>query len=122
MLMAMASDGCLRESKAAEACGLTLRAWRRLLKDNEDARQTWDEALAIERDHLLDALYQKATDGDTNAARLLLACRHGLSERAPQGSAERVSVTFNLPAPMSPEDYARLVSIEKQGALPHDGD
>lgn len=117
MLMAMASDGCLSESKAADACGLTLRAWRRLLKENEDARQVWDEALSIERDALLAALYNRAVEGDTNAARTLLATRHGMSERQPQGDSGRVHVTFNLPPALDPEQYMKAISVT-QGALP----
>lgn len=118
-LESMASNGLLSESAAATALGIPLDQFRRVIKDDKRSREIWDNALAIERDALLTALYARAVDGDTNACRTLLATRHGMSERQPQGSGERVSVVFNLPAAMKPEDYAKLVQVEKQGALTH---
>jgi len=72
MLMRMAGDG-IREGKAAEALGLSLREFRRLIEENEDARDLWGDCLSVERDRLLDAVFTRATEGDVNAARLLLA-------------------------------------------------
>lgn len=120
-LESMAANGLLSESAAATALGMPLDQLRRVIRENSKAKEVWENALAIERDALLTALYDRATGGDTNAARTLLAVRHGLSERQPSGSGERVSVVFNLPAAMKPEDYAKLVQVEKQAALPNGG-
>lgn len=118
-LESMASHGLLSESAAARALGMPLDQLRRVISDNPKSKEIWENALAIERDNLLSALYERAVGGDTKAAQTLLATRHGMSEKQPQGSGERVSVTFNLPAAMSPTDYAKLIQATPE-ALPDD--
>lgn len=116
-LEAMAAAGLLSESAAATALGMPLDQFRRVIVEHKPSKAVWDNAMSIERDKLLDALYQKAVDGDTRAAQTLLAVRHGLSEKAPQGNSERVSVTFNLPPAMDPAEYMKALTV-KQEALP----
>lgn len=113
-LEAMAHNGLLSESAAATALGMPLDQFRAVIRDHNPSKQIWDNALAIERDNLLQALYDKAAGGDTKAAQTLLAVRHGMSEKQPQGASERVQVVFNLPAAMSPEDYLKAVRVEPE--------
>lgn len=117
-LEAMAANGLLSESAAATALGMPLRDFRSVISDHKPSKEIWETALSIERDQLLKALYQKAVDGDTRAAQTLLAVRHGLSEKAPQGAGERVSVVFNLPSAMDPAEYLKAITV-KQDALPN---
>lgn len=116
-LEAMAANGLLSESAAATSLGMPLDQFRRVVKEHSGSRQIWETALAIERDNLLAALYSRAVGGDTKAASTLLAVRHGLSEKQPQGASERVSVVFNLPSAMDPTEYLKAIQV-KQGALP----
>nr|BBD50121.1 hypothetical protein [Haliea sp. ETY-M] len=104
LLIAQARNG-LRESKAAEALGMRPKDFRRVIKENETARTIWEDALAVERDALIDALYNRAVGGDAKAAQYLLAARHGMSDKAPEAPAQPVSVTFNLPAAMDAREY-----------------
>lgn len=116
-LESMAANGLLSESAAATALGMPLDQFRRVIRDHKASKEIWENALAVERDALLGALYNRAVEGDTNAARTLLATRHGMSERQPQGDSERVQVTFNLPPALDPEQYMKAISVTK-GALP----
>lgn len=108
-LLSMARDG-LRESTAATALGIPLNEFRRVIKKNPDAKALWEEALSVERDALLNSLFNRAIEGDSKAAQYLLAARHGMSEKAPEPANERVHITFQLPAALSPDQYSRLVT------------
>ena len=113
-LEAMAATGLLSESAAATALGMPLDQFRTVIAEHKPSTAIWDNALAVERDQLLGALYNKAVEGDTKAAQTLLAVRHGMSEKAPQGNSERVSVTFALPAAMDAAEYAKAVRVEQE--------
>jgi len=86
-LESMAATGLLSESAAATALGMPLNEFRRVIGEHKPSTAIWDNALAVERDQLLAALY-KAVEGDTKAAQTLLAVRHGMSEKAPQGNSQ----------------------------------
>ena len=111
-LEAMAASGQLTESKAADALGMPLKQFRRVIEEHQESQRIWQDALAVERDNLLAALYQKAVDGDTKAATTLLAVRHGLNEKSAEKPAERVSVVFQLPEAMPAEKYLEAMKPE----------
>lgn len=113
-LESMAASGLLSESAAATALGMPLDQFRRVISDHKPSAEVWDNALSIERDQLLNALYDRALGGDTKAAQTLLAVRHGMTEKQPQGASERVNVVFNLPAAMDAESYAKAVQVQQE--------
>lgn len=118
-LLAMASTTGLKESVAAAALGVPLKDFRRIIAKDERSKMIWDEALATERDVLLGAMFAKAKEGDQKAAAFLLASRHGMSERTPESTgAGRVNITFQLPAALPPEQYAKLVTESQATPLP----
>ena len=108
-LTSMASHGLLSESAAATALGMPLDQFRAVIKEDDRSREIWELALSIERDALLTALYNRAKDGDTKAAQTLLAIRHGLNEKHPQGAQAGVQINFTLPAAMKPEEYQKQI-------------
>jgi|SRR5690554_940118 len=108
-LESMAHNGLLSESAAATALGMPLDQFRRVISEHKPSKEVWENALAVERDQLLGALYDQAVQGDTKAAQTLLAIRHGMNEKQPQGSSERVNIVFNLPSAMDPAEYAKAV-------------
>lgn len=111
-LEAMAANGLLSESAAATALGMPLHEFRRVIKEHEPSRDVWDNALSIERDQLFKNLYAKSADGDVRATQALLAMRHGLTEKtAEQNPTDRVNITFQLPAALSPEQYSKLIQV-----------
>lgn len=113
----MAENGMLSELRAATALGMPLKEFRRVIADHPPSKKIWQDALDVERDQLLDALYQRAVGGDTRAAQTLLAVRHGLSEKGADGRSGAVTVNFNLPAAMSAKDYLEAITVEPE-ALP----
>ena len=113
-LEAMAASGTLTESKAADALGMPLTQFRRVIVDDAGSASIWRDALAVERDQLLGALYDKAIQGDTKAATTLLAVRHGLSEKGSQSGGEPVQVVFNLPDSMPAEKYINALGQRPQ--------
>jgi hypothetical protein len=113
-LEAMAATGLLSESAAATALGMPLSEFRRVIGEHKPSTAIWDNALAVERDQLLAALYNKAVEGDTKAAQTLLAVRHGMSEKAPQGNSERVNIVFSLPQAMDAGEYMKAVKVEQE--------
>ncbi len=113
-LESMAATGLLSESAAATALGMPLSEFRRVIGEHKPSTAIWNNALSVERDKLLAALYNRALEGDTKAAQTLLAVRHGMSEKQPQGNSERVSVVFNLPAAMDAAEYMKAVKVEQE--------
>lgn len=114
-LLAMAGHG-LKESTAATALGVPLKDFRRVIAKNPEAKALWQEAMSVERDALLGALFNRAMEGDTKAAQFLLAARHGMSEKQAEQPGERVNITFQLPAALNPEQYAKLVQATQEPA------
>ncbi len=114
----MAENGLLSELAASTALGMPLQEFKDVIRDHAPSRKVWEDALSIERDKLLEALYDRAVNGDTAAAKTLLAVRHGLSEKDPSGHGGGVTLNFNLPAAMSAKDYLEAITVEPEG-LPH---
>lgn len=100
----------LSETRIAEGLGLDYKSWKRILEDDPEAKEVWDQALAIERDRLVEKLHELATDGNLNALRLMLAARHGVHESNANGETEQSKVTINLPSSLTSNEYGRLVS------------
>jgi hypothetical protein len=113
-LESMAANGLLSESAAATALGMPLDQFRRVISEHKPSKEIWDNALAVERDQLLAALYARAMEGDTKANQTLLAVRHGMTEKQPKGASERVSVVFNLPQALDPAEYLKSVQVEQE--------
>lgn len=111
-LLSMAPMG-LQESTAARALGMPVKDFRRVIKENEKARELWEEAMSVERDALLTALYNRAIEGDTKAAQHLLSARHGISEKTPEKASDRVQINLQLPPALDPAKYAKLVQGEE---------
>lgn len=119
-LETMAANGLLSESAAATALGMPLDQFRRVIAEHKPSTEVWENALSIERDQLLASLYERAIGGDTKAAQTLLAVRHGMNEKQPQGASDRVSVVFNLPAAMDAKSYIKAVQVQQE-QLTNDG-
>ncbi len=110
----LASAGA-NEVHIAKALGMSFETWKRIRDEDEDAQAAWQEARAIECEALSGMLYRQAIeDKNTTAAIFLLKARHGYRDQGPtDGSSEasRVAVVFNLPAPLSGEQWGKLVEV-----------
>lgn len=107
----MAQNGLLSESRAANSLGMPLDQFRTVISEHKPSKKIWENALSIERDQLLDSLYNKAIDGDTKAVQTLLAVRHGMTEKQPKGNSDSVSVVFNLPPALDAKDYIDVMKV-----------
>jgi hypothetical protein len=110
----MAENGLLSELAAATALGMPLDQFKEVIANHARSRKVWEDALSVERDKLLAALYDRAVNGDSRAATTLLAVRHGLTEKAPGGGGGGVTVNFQLPAAMSAKDYLDVITVEPE--------
>lgn len=120
--MACAEQGALQETKIARGLGLAFATWRRILKDDADAKALWDEARATERDQIVSRLHERAMEGDTNAAHFLLGANHGLREQGNTGDdSGRGGVVINLPSSLSESQYKRLFEHQPTGIDHGDG-
>lgn len=131
----LASNG-VQETVLAKALGIDVKTWRAIRTEDPDARAAWEEAKALEQDKLVGMLFDQAVgkpaefDDRGNqlraeraphpaSAMFLLKTRHGYRELGPadgEGDA-RVAVQINIPAPLRPEEYAKLVSVTPLPAL-----
>lgn len=96
----------------AKACNISkdlFQVWREKFPEVQNALELGRER---ERHDLHNALYQQAMDkGNVTAAIFLLKARHGYKEYDQSEQANKVAITFNLPAPaQSMEDYLKVVS------------
>jgi hypothetical protein len=112
------------EVEIARGLGLSYRTWVRLRAENEDLRAAYEEARRAEEGRLVGRLFKVAMDDghqqSVTAAIVLLKCRHGYRDQGPTGDgadAPRVNLVFNLPAPLSGDQYQRLIE-QHPGALP----
>ncbi|AKG14823.2 hypothetical protein [Moraxella bovoculi] len=95
----------------AKACNISkslLYVWREKFPEVERAFELGRER---ERHDLHNVLYQQAMEkGNITAAIFLLKARHGYKEYDQSEQANKVAITFNLPAPaQSMEDYLKVV-------------
>lgn len=112
-IMSQAESGALQETKVARGLGLSLEIFRRIREEDERAAALWREAMAAERDALVQRLYERAQEGDVKAASFLLGARHGLRENDSGDAGARSSVVIQLPASMSAEQYKRVMKVEQ---------
>ena len=115
------------ETKLAKLLRMDFATWRRIREEDPAAKKVWEEAKAIERDVLAGRLFSVAMDDEhpqaVTAAIFLLKARHGYRDQGPADTAAdgpKVNLVFNLPAPLSGDQYRRLVEIHPE-ALPSPG-
>jgi hypothetical protein len=124
----LASNG-VQETVLASALGMDLKTWRRIRNEDPVAKAAWEEARSREEDRLVGALFQQALgtpaeyDASGNliraeqpryapASMFLLKARHGYRDLGPtDGGSDRPTININIPAPLAPEQYAKLITV-----------
>src|SRR5439155_9887771 len=112
-----------RRIAALAAAGHSVVGIARGLSTSKDTLRRWmeeDPALAdalaqgreAERFALHNLLYRKAMRGNVICAMFLLKARHGYREGDQSDAANRVSITFTLPAALPPERYVAAIDHE----------
>ena len=102
----------------ARRLGIGVRTLKQWLDEDERLRAAYDEGIELEHQFLITAL-KKQIDKSPTPAIFLLKTRHGYVEGDRAEQANRVQLTFNIPAAPTREEWlqARVIDPEK---LPHD--
>jgi hypothetical protein len=99
----------VREKDIARAVGMSEPTWQRLKADFENVRNALDAGRQRMHDSLVGKLYERAMAGETVPLLFLLKTRFGYREGDELGDNARPQVIINLPAPMSAEQYEKVV-------------
>ena len=91
------------------ALGCNTNVLDRWMHEDPALKQAFDEGRETERKTLHNVLFEAATKGTGKealiAAMFLLKARHGYVEGQQESQANRVSVTFNIPAAQPLENF-----------------
>jgi len=114
----MAARG-LSERQIASELGIAVATWRGIKGRDRRAAEALDTGRGREESALVGALYKAATEkGNVVAAIFLLKARHHyVDQPQPQVPENRVEVTFQIPAPLSREQYKKLIEVTPKRAL-----
>lgn len=89
----------------ASYVGVSKTVLNRWLDEQPALKEAIDRGRERERNVLHSKLTEAAENGNIVAAIFLLKARHGYVEGAQGESANRVSITFNLPGALKPEQF-----------------
>lgn len=110
-IVTLASTGFSKQG-VARHFGVTLPTFNRWLEESDELSEAFAVGREQERQSLHNVLYRLAIDEkDKVSAMFLLKARHGYKEGDQQESANRVSITFNLPGAMKPDEYKTIEAI-----------
>ena len=104
----------VRDNDLARAMQFSVPLFKRYLIDHPEAQEAIDAGRQLFHDTLVDGLVKAAANGREVPAMFLLKTRFGYREND-QPSDTRPVVTINLPGAMTPEQYAKGLTIEHEG-------
>jgi hypothetical protein len=117
-IRAFAADG-FSIVGVAEKFGIERKTLERWLADFPELREAFDRGRERERHSLHNRLYRIAIESDNEKAAVSAAMcipnsRHGYRQDNVVDQANRISVTFNIPAALSREDFMKTAIHEQQ--------
>ena len=115
----LAARGCA-ERTIARACGVGWTRWHEVKKRDRRCVEALERGRAVEHDALVGSLFQAATEkGIVTAAIFLLKCRHNYCDTPPPTppSTTSVEVVIQVPAPLTPEQYRKVLDVTPHKAL-----
>ena len=109
----MASEG-YSQRNIAKALGIGADLYRVWLENYPELAEAQQLGKDKEHKELHNALYTAATkEGNVTAAIFLLKTRHGYREGDQSDTANKVSITFNLPAAQNADDYMKTIGSNR---------
>ena len=111
MVEALAADGRDMVGVAA-AFATSTDTLRRWFEENPDLQEAFKRGREQERYRLHNKLYRSAMDGNVVAAMFLLKARHGYREGDQSDATNKLAITFQLPAALSPQEFAKVIEHE----------
>jgi hypothetical protein len=110
-IVRQASENGCTTKQIADACGVARSTFDRWVNDYPDIAAAYREGRKVEHDCLVGALYDAAINkSNITAAIFLLKARHGYTDQGGVVVENRVSINFQLPAALSPEEYVRSIA------------
>jgi hypothetical protein len=110
-IVALASTGFSKQGIAKSYC-VSLATLNRWLEEDDMLAEAFANGRENERQSLHNSLYFAALEkGNVAAAMFLLKARHGYKEGDQKDESNRVSITFNLPGAMTPEQYKTIEAV-----------
>ncbi len=119
----LASEG-VREATIRRALGLTPAQWKALREDTAEGdlsplSQALAEGQAAGADQIIAFMKNKMVgEGSERAAEWLADKVFGLAKQDSADNVPRVNIILNHA--LAPSEYARVIEVQQQGALPHD--
>jgi hypothetical protein len=110
-------NGCTTK-QIAGAFGVSRGIFDRWVNDYPDIAAAYRDGRKVEHDVLVGALYGAAIKGNITAAIFLLKARHGYTDQGGVVVENRVSINFQLPAALSPEEYVRSIAATAEAVPP----
>lgn len=97
----------------ADALGLTYNQLQTAIKNDPELEAVFGEGRGRLEDELASGLYEHARAGNITASIFLLKSMCGWRDTGVDTGrgAPQVAVQINLPGPLSPDDYERLVQV-----------
>ncbi len=95
----------------ASVLGVDQETLARWIEENPQLEEAFEAGREHERNELHQLLMRDARDGgkpNINAI-FLLKSRHGYKENDPADAGNRINIVFNLPGPMSREEFMKTV-------------
>lgn len=102
----------------AAKMGISKLAFQRWLKDHQEIRAAYEAGLAVEEQEILSELRKILKKGNATPGIFLLKARHGYREGESQIEDNRVQISVQLPASLSPEQYKQVIDVTKKQKLP----
>jgi hypothetical protein len=91
---------------------VSIRTFNRWLEESDLLEQAFAVGRDQERQSLHNVLYKLAVEEkDKIAAMFLLKARHGYREGDQAEQSNKVSITFNLPGAMTPDQYKTIEAV-----------
>lgn len=117
IIMQASANGCTIE-EMAKALGVGRNTFQEWTDKYPALQQAVTAGRTVEHDKLVGKLFEMAMKGNVVSALFLLKTRHGYTEGVPlvQNS---VSINYNLPAALTPEQYVKTVEATAT-AIPPD--
>jgi hypothetical protein len=102
--------------------GIHQKTWKRWTEEHPETLEAYRRGLAAEEVHLVTELRRIVSEKDNPIPGIfLLKTRHGYVEGQQQGPDNRVQIAVTLPAPLKPEQYKKLIEVEKPGLPESEG-
>ena len=99
-----------------------LETFMRWLKEHKEIKFAYQAGLAEEEQEIVTELRKILKGGNATPGIFLLKARHGWREGESQVEDNRVQISVQLPASLTPDQYKQVIDVTRKQELPGGGD